>query len=154
MNIQAERRFGFPVHVAVLFQGPVCNGHHFTGAVPQRGHLVLGQPGAGRGGGAQGGAAAVAGPVGRGVDAAVGRRPLQEVVAVELRLRALPAVEPFLIAVSTGGVAGQGIAAGMAGVVAVRLQKEQQNYGNGEEKRKVCKCHHRTLGALLPGGTG
>lgn len=140
--------------MAVLFQCPVCNGDHFAGAVPQRGHLVLGQPCAGRRGGPQGGGAAVAGSVGSGVDAAVGRCPLKVVVAVQLRFRALSTVIPFLIAVSTGGIAGECIAARMAGVVALRLQKKQQNYDNGEEKIKGYKCHHCTVGALLPGGTG
>lgn len=96
----------------------------------------------------------MAGPVGSGVDAAVGGCPLKVIVAVQLRFRALPAVIPLLITVSTGGIAGECIAAGMAGVVAVRLQKKQRNYDNGEEKIKAYKRHHCTVGALLPGGTG
>lgn len=104
--------------------------------MPQWCHLLLGQPGAGRCGSPQGGGAAVAGAVGSGVNAAVSWRPLKVVVAVQLRFGALPTVIPFLITVSTGGIAGECIAAGMAGVVAVRLQKKQQNYDNGEEKNK------------------
>ena len=63
---------------------------------------------------------------------------------------------------STGGIAGESIAAGMAGVVAVRLQKKQQskkttlvglfqNYGNKEEEEiNSYKTHHCTIAALLP----
>lgn len=63
--------------------------------------------------------------VGGGIDAAVRRGALQVVVAVELRLRAVPIV-PLLVAVGTRGVAGEGVAAGVAGVVAVRLQEKPQ----------------------------
>lgn len=66
----------------------------------------------------------MAGAVGGGVDAAVGRGALQIVVAVELRLSAVPVI-PLLITVGTGRVAGQGVAAGVARVVAVRLQGKQ-----------------------------
>lgn len=66
----------------------------------------------------------MAGAVGGGVDAAVRRGALQVVVAVELGLGAVPVI-PLLIAVGTRGVAGEGIAAGVARVVAVRLQGKQ-----------------------------
>lgn len=75
--------------------------------------------------------------VGRGVDAAVVGPPLVE----EVRLRvsrvteATPAssssstlcsassVEPALVAVVAGGVAGQGVAAGVTGVLGLTLQR-------------------------------
>lgn len=65
--------------------------------------------------------------VGSGIYAAVGWGPLKVVVAVHLWFGALSAVIPFLITVCTGGIAGESIAAGMAGVVAVRLQKKKQS---------------------------
>lgn len=66
----------------------------------------------------------MAGAVGGGVDATVRGGALQVVVAVELGLRAVPVV-PLLVAVGTRCVAGEGVAAGVAGVVAVRLQGKQ-----------------------------
>lgn len=65
--------------------------------------------------------------VGSGIYATISWSPLKVVVAVQLWFRALSTVIPFLITVSTGGIAGESIAAGMAGVVAVRLQKKQQS---------------------------
>lgn len=61
--------------------------------------------------------------IGGGVNAAVCRRALQVVVAVEVGLRAVPIV-PLLITMGTRGVAGECVAAGVAGVVAVGLQIE------------------------------
>jgi len=63
--------------------------------------------------------------IGSGIYAAISRSPLKIVVAVQLCFSALSTVIPLLITVSTGGIAGESIAAGMAGVVAVRLQKKQ-----------------------------
>lgn len=63
--------------------------------------------------------------VGSGIYATISWSPLKVVVAVQLWFSALSTVIPFLITVSTGGIAGESIAAGMAGVVAVRLQKKQ-----------------------------
>lgn len=140
--------------MAFLFQCPVCNGDHLAGAVPQWCHLLLGEASAGRRGSPQGGGAAVAGPVGSGVYAAVGRRPLKVVVAVQLRFCALSTVIPLLITVSTGGIAGECIAAGMAGVVAVGLQKKQQNFISSSPLSQSYKSHHCGVGALLPGGIG
>lgn len=66
----------------------------------------------------------MAGAVGGGVNAAVGRRALQIVVAVELGFGAVPVV-PLLITVGTRCIAGEGIAAGVARVVAIGLQGKQ-----------------------------
>lgn len=63
--------------------------------------------------------------IGGGVDATVGRGALQVVIAVEFRFRAVPIV-PLLVTVGARCVAGKGVAAGVAGVVAVRLQQEQE----------------------------
>ena len=66
----------------------------------------------------------MAGAVRGGVDAAVGGGALQVAVAGELGLGAVPVV-PLLVAVGARRVAGQGVAAGVAGVVAVGLQGMQ-----------------------------
>lgn len=63
----------------------------------------------------------MAGAIGGRVNATVSRRALQVAVAVELGFCAVPVV-PLLVAVGTGRVAGEGVAAGVARVVAIRLQ--------------------------------
>lgn len=55
----------------------------------------------------------MAGAIGGGVDAAVGRGALQIVVAVEFGFGAVPVI-PLLVAVGARCVAGEGIAAGVA----------------------------------------
>lgn len=72
----------------------------------------------------------MAGAVRGGVDAAVRGGALQVVVAVELGLGAVPVV-PLLIAVGARRIAGQGIAAGVARVVAVGLQGKQGSLTTG-----------------------
>lgn len=82
----------------------------------------------------------MAGAVGGGVDAAVGRRALQIVVAVELGFGAVPVV-PLLVTVGARRVAGEGIAAGVARVVAIRLQGKQDdlNARNAREKGSLAR---------------
>lgn len=63
----------------------------------------------------------MAGTVGGRVNATVRRRALQVVVAVEFGFCAVPIV-PLLVTVGTRRVAGESVAAGVARVVAVRLQ--------------------------------
>ena len=75
-------------------------------------------------------ASAVVVVVGGGVDAAVVGPPLVEEVRVGFG-RVAPAsslssgssVEPALVAVAAGGVAGQRVAAGVAGVLSLALQR-------------------------------
>lgn len=55
----------------------------------------------------------MAGAIGGRVDATVSRGTLQIAVAVEFRFCAVPIV-PLLVTVGTRGVAGEGIAAGVA----------------------------------------
>lgn len=66
----------------------------------------------------------MAGAVGGGVDAAVGGRALQVVVAVEFGFSAVPVI-PLLVTVRARRIAGEGIAAGVARVVAIGLQGKQ-----------------------------
>lgn len=79
--------------------------------------------------------------VGGGIDAAVSRGALQVVVAIELRLRAVPIV-PLLVTVGTRGIAGEGVAAGVAGVVAVRLQEKPQLL---TRRRRTCPQHQERI---------
>ena len=69
----------------------------------------------------------MAGAIGGGVDATVGRGALQIVVAVELGFGAVPVI-PLLVAVGTGRTAGERVAAGVARVVALRLQGKQGSF--------------------------
>lgn len=62
--------------------------------------------------------------VGGGIDATVSRGALQVVVAVEFRFRAV-AIIPLLVTVGTRCIAGESVAARVAGVVAVGLQQKQ-----------------------------
>lgn len=62
--------------------------------------------------------------VGGGIDATVSRGALQVVVAVEFRFRAVTVI-PLLVTVGTRCIAGESVAARVAGVVAVRLQQKQ-----------------------------
>lgn len=93
--------------------------------MPQGCHFLLAWPRARRRRGSpQRGRAAVAGAIGGGVNATVSRGALQIVVAVEFGFCAVPIV-PLLVTVGTRCVAGEGIAAGVARVVAIRLQGKQ-----------------------------
>lgn len=81
----------------------------------------------------------MAGAVRGGVDAAVGGGALQVAVAAELGLGAVPVV-PLLVAVGARRVAGQGVAAGMAGIVAVGLQGKQgslEQAGFSESRQQI-----------------
>lgn len=76
--------------------------------------------------------------VGRGVDTAVVRPPLVEKVGVGVSwvTEATPAsslsssssVEPALVAVAAGGVTGQGVTAGVAGVLSLTLQRTREQH--------------------------
>lgn len=76
--------------------------------------------------------------VGGGIDATVSRGALQVVVAVEFGLRAV-AVIPLLVTVGTRCIAGESVAARVAGVVAVRLQQKQASL----------PCRGRTLNTRI-----
>ena len=92
--------------------------------------------------------------IGGGVDAAVGRCALQVVIDVEVGLRAVPIV-PFLVTVGARGVAGERVAAGVAGVVAVRLQRKQglhvqrPHHQHQERVTAVALCQGSNYRALL-----
>lgn len=72
----------------------------------------------------------MAGAIGGGVNAAVCGGALQVVVTIEFRLCAVPVI-PLLVTVGTRCVAGEGIAARVARVVAIRLQGEQDVLQDG-----------------------
>lgn len=82
--------------------------------------------------------------VGRGVNATVVRSPLVEVgVRVHWVAEATPAaplssgdaVEPALVAVAAGGVTGQGVTAGVAGVLSLALRRTRPLQSGGNLKR-------------------
>lgn len=88
--------------------------------------------------------------VGRGVDAAVVRPPLVEKVGVRVgwvaeatpasSLSSSSSVEPAFVAVAAGGVTGQSVTAGVAGVLSLALQRTRaQHLDTLTEAKKMNK---------------
>lgn len=84
--------------------------------------------------------------VGRGVNATVVRPPLVDMfgVGVSCIAEATPAsslssgssVEPALVAVAAGGVAGQSVTAGVAGVLSLALQRTRRQHSERQRGKE------------------